>query len=100
MIWFYVISLLLFLLWASIFRSVKESDSYLYREENAHYWRIPIWVIILLFIVWLIPYGNLIIAIIILLFQILVISTTDCLKFVPKEDTKLGKLLKFLTKEI
>ena len=84
MIWFYIISLPIFILYIAIFKSTKESDSYSYKEENASYWKMPIWVVILLFIAWLIPFGNLIIAIIITIAQVLILATTDCLKLVPK----------------
>lgn len=100
MIWCYIISLLLFILCISLFKSTKESDSYYYEEESAEYWKLPLWILLLIIIVWIIPYINLITSIIAIIIQMLNLAIEDNIKLVPKENTFFGKLLKFLTKEI
>lgn len=100
MIWCYIISLILFILYIGIFRSTKESESYRYKEELAEYWKMPLWMLLLIIIVWLIPYANLVASIVSVIVQILILTGEDSVKLVPKEGTFFGKLLKFLTKEI
>lgn len=100
MILCYITSLVLFILLIALFKSIKESDSYYYEEESAKYWKIPLWVLILIIIVWLIPYANLISSIISIMVLMLMLASEDSLKVVPRENTFFGKLLKFLTKEI
>lgn len=101
MIWCYIISLVLFILFIALYKSTKESDyDYYYKEESAKYWKIPLWALILIIIVWLIPYANLISSIISIMVLMLMLASEDSLKIVPRENTFFGKLLKFLTKEI
>ena len=100
MIWCYIISLVLFILLIALLKSIKESDSYYYEEESAEYWKIPLWALLLIIIVWLIPYANLISSIVAIIVLMIMLAAEDSLKIVPKENTLFGKLLKFLTKEI
>jgi len=100
MIWCYIISLILFILYIGIFKSTKESDSYHYKEELSEYWKMPIWMLLLIIIVWLIPYANLVASIVVVMIQILILVEEDSVKLVPKENTRFGKILEFLTKEI
>ena len=100
MILCYITSLVLFILLIALLKSIKESDSYYYEEESAKYWKIPLWALILIIIVWLIPYANLISSIISIMVLMFMLASEDSLKIVPKEDTFFGKVLKFLTKEI
>lgn len=100
MILCYIISLVLFILLMVLLKSIKESDSYYYEEESAKYWKIPLWALLLIIIVWLIPYANLISSIVAIMVLMLMLASEDSLKVVPRENTFFGKLLKFLTKEI
>jgi hypothetical protein len=100
MIWCYIISLPLFILCIILFKSTKESDSYYYEEESAEYWKLPLWVLLLIIFAWTIPYANLATSIVILIIQVSMVAAEDCLKIVPRENTFFGKVLKFLTKEI
>ena len=100
MIWCYIISLVLFILFIALFKSTKESDSYYYEEESAEYWKMPLWTLLLIIIVWIVPYINLGASITAIIAQVLYLTIEDCVKLVPKENTFFGKLLKFLTKEI
>lgn len=100
MIWCYIISLVLFILFIALFKSTKESDSYYYEEESAEYWKMHLWMLLLIIIVWIIPFFNLGASITAIIAQVLYLTIEDCVKLVPKENTFFGKLLKFLTKEI
>ena len=99
MIWCYIISLVLFILFVVLIKSTKESDFYYYDEESAKYCKIPIWVLILIIIAWIIPYVNLVVSITAIIVQMLNLIE-DNIKLVPRENTFFAKLLKFLTKEI
>lgn len=100
MILCYIISLVLFIIFIALFKSTKESDSYYYEEKSAKYWKMPLWALLLIAIVWLIPYANLAASIIAVLILMATLVSETSTKVVPKENTFFGKLLKFLTKEI
>lgn len=100
MILCYIISLVLFILFIALYKSTKESNSYYFDEESAEYWKMPLWTILLIIIVWIIPFANLGVSIAVIIAQVLYLSIEDCVKLVPKENTFFGKLLKLLTKEI
>lgn len=100
MIWCYIISLVLFILFVVLIKSTKESDFYDYDEESAKYCKIPIWVLILIIIAWIIPYINLVASIIAIIGQMLNLVIEDNIKLVPRENAFFRKLLNFLTKEI
>lgn len=100
MIWCYIISLVLFILFIALYKSTKESDSYHYKEESAKYWKMPLWMLLLIIIVWMIPYVNLGASVTSVIGQVFGLMIMDNIKLVPKENTFFGKLLKFLTKEI
>lgn len=100
MIWCYIISLVLFILFVVLIKSTKESDFYYYDEESAKYCKIPIWALILIIIAWIIPYINLAASIIAIIGQMLNLVIEDNIKLVPRENAFFGKLLNFLTKEI
>ena len=100
MIWCYIISLVLFTIFIVLFKSTKESNSYRYKEESSKYWKMPLWMLILIIIIWIIPYANFIVSILLLIVQINILVIESNIKLVPKENTFFGKILKFLTKEI
>lgn len=100
MIWCYIISLVLFTLCIALIKSTKESDSYYYDEDFAKYWKMPVWLLILIIIAWMTPYVNLVASITAIIVQILNLAIQDNVKLVPRESTFFAKLLKFLTKEI
>lgn len=101
MILCYIISLVLFILFIALYKSTKESDyDYYYKEESAKYWKMPMWLFLLIIIAWMIPYINLVASVVAITMQICNLIIEDNVKLVPKENTFFGKLLNFLTKEI
>lgn len=99
MIW-YIISFILIFIQISVFKSCKMSDGYRYDEDNAEYIKIPVWVLIIALIIWIIPYVNVILPAFTLIFVIAFVIEEDSVKLVPKGNTIIGKLVKFLTKEV
>ena len=62
--------------------------------------KIPMWILIIALIVWIIPYVNVILPAFTLIFVVAFVLTEDSVKLVPKGNTIIGKLVKFLTKEV
>lgn len=96
----YIISFILIFIQISVIKSCKISDGYRYNENNAEYIKIPMWILIIALIVWIIPYVNVILPAFTLIFVVAFILTEDSVKLVPKGNTIIGKLVKFLIKEV
>lgn len=100
MIWCCIISLILIILQIGILKSCKISDGYRYNEQEAKYIKIPIWVLIIAFVILIIPYVNVFVPIITLILVSAFVIEDDSIRFVPKGNTILGKIMIFLTKEV
>jgi fatty acid desaturase len=62
--------------------------------------KIPMWILIIALVVWIIPYVNVILPAFTLIFVVAFVFEEDSVKLVPKGNTIIGKIVKFLTKEV
>lgn len=99
MIW-YIISFILIFIQISVLKSCKMSKGYRYNEDDAEYIKIPIWALIVAFVIWAIPVLNVFLPVFTLILVIAFVIDEDSVKLVPEGNTIIGKLVTFLTKKV
>ena len=93
-----IISIILWIIYYNIFKSVKIShDEYYYDEKTAEYLSFPLWHLILIILTLFIPVFNLV-APAAAIFAIVVISVEDNVEFEPTGI--FSKIIKILNKKL